>query len=442
MEDPAVLFLICLVLAMSVFLITLISTDAAIIFLIFSMLLSPEIGLGVVSNRAVAIRFDDLLLGVVFVTWLAKLAINKQLGFLRSTPLNAPLGMFIASYVASTAWGVLNGTVERPLASFFYFLKYFEYFFLFFMAANVIRERRQVERFLKAMAITAVCVCLYAYWQLLHYGMAYRVSAPFEGKAEPNTLAGYLVLMLAICGGLLLYTRSAFQRLALIGVMILIVPPFLYTYSRGGYLAFLVMYLTLCIVSTRYRPLLWGLLVLGIMVVPMILPATVFQRIASTFDPRGAIQVGGLRLAQSPAARLTVWRFIFERWKEHPILGFGVTGIGFVDSQYALEIGEGGLIGVAMTLWVRWQLFLIGYRAFRQGSGSLMKGLSLGFLAGFVGLLVHAMSGNVFIIVRIMEPFWFLTAVVTVLPSIVPPAASVPSVLNASRRLSVAPAGA
>lgn len=42
----------------------------------------------------------------------------------------------------------------------------------------------------------------------------------------------------------------------------------------------------------------------------------------------------------------------------------------------------------------------------------------MGFLAGFIGLLIHSFSANTFIIVRIMEPFWFLTALVMMLPEI------------------------
>jgi hypothetical protein len=39
----------------------------------------------------------------------------------------------------------------------------------------------------------------------------------------------------------------------------------------------------------------------------------------------------------------------------------------------------------------------------------------VGFTAGLVGLLVHAFGANTFIIVRIMEPFWFLTGIVIAL---------------------------
>jgi hypothetical protein len=33
-----------------------------------------------------------------------------------------------------------------------------------------------------------------------------------------------------------------------------------------------------------------------------------------------------------------------------------------------------------------------------------------------VGLVVHALGANTFIIVRIMEPFWFFVGIITVLP--------------------------
>jgi hypothetical protein len=44
----------------------------------------------------------------------------------------------------------------------------------------------------------------------------------------------------------------------------------------------------------------------------------------------------------------------------------------------------------------------------------------MGFLDGFVGLLVHSIGTNTFIIVRIMEPFWFFLGIITVLPMIEP----------------------
>src|SRR5262245_18571803 len=54
-------------------------------------------------------------------------------------------------------------------------------------------------------------------------------------------------------------------------------------------------------------------------------------------------------------------------------------------------------------------LFRTGKVSTVQFEDSYMRGLALGFLLGFFGLLVHALGSNTFIIVRIMEPFWLVT---------------------------------
>ncbi|GAI53875.1 unnamed protein product, partial [marine sediment metagenome] len=54
----------------------------------------------------------------------------------------------------------------------------------------------------------------------------------------------------------------------------------------------------------------------------------------------------------------------------------------------------------------------------KQMDDELYKGLSLGFIAGFIGLAIHALTANTFIILRIMEPFWFITAIIMMLPTL------------------------
>ena len=48
----------------------------------------------------------------------------------------------------------------------------------------------------------------------------------------------------------------------------------------------------------------------------------------------------------------------------------------------------------------------------------LYKGLALGYIAGYVGLLFHALTANTFIILRIMEPFWFVTGLIVSLEAV------------------------
>lgn len=47
-----------------------------------------------------------------------------------------------------------------------------------------------------------------------------------------------------------------------------------------------------------------------------------------------------------------------------------------------------------------------------------MSGVTLGYLAKSAGQIIHAIGKNTFIIVRIMESFWFLTAIIIMIPTI------------------------
>lgn len=64
----------------------------AIYLLIFSMLLSPEFGVGGFATtggtlgRGVTFRFDDFLLVIIAVSWLVKSALHKELGIFKKTP--------------------------------------------------------------------------------------------------------------------------------------------------------------------------------------------------------------------------------------------------------------------------------------------------------------------------------------------------------------------
>ncbi|MBA7707594.1 hypothetical protein ES703_116469 [subsurface metagenome] len=49
---------------------------------------------------------------------------------------------------------------------------------------------------------------------------------------------------------------------------------------------------------------------------------------------------------------------------------------------------------------------------------NLYKGLTLGFIAGFIGLAIHALTANTFILIRVMEPFWFITGIIMMLPKV------------------------
>jgi O-antigen ligase len=127
----------------------------------------------------------------------------------------------------------------------------------------------------------------------------------------------------------------------------------------------------------------------------------------------GQIQIGNVRIDTSTSERLNSWKESIAVWKKSPIWGQGVTGGPFMDAMYPRVLSETGLLGVAAFLALIMAIGRIGRRVATEGADPYVKGLAVGFVFGFIGLLVHAIGANTFIIVRIMEPFWLVAALTT-----------------------------
>jgi O-antigen ligase len=152
----------------------------------------------------------------------------------------------------------------------------------------------------------------------------------------------------------------------------------------------------------------------------LIRPEAVLERVKYTFafEDKSLARVGGIYLDYSSSARIFSWMDSFQTWKKHPILGRGISGIGLIDGQYIRTLPELGIIGLVAFIWLLLSILRHSYRIYKQMDDELYKGLSLGFIAGFIGLAIHALTANTFIILRIMEPFWFIAGMVIMLPTL------------------------
>jgi len=410
--------------ALSIFVVAFIRTEWSIYILIFSMLLSPEITAGDVQGRAttirggVTLRLEDFLLVVIGLSWFAKNAVHKELGLFLKTPLNRPIVFYIAACLISTGFGIITGRVS-PATGFLFVVKYIEYFLVFFMVVNHLESPEQVKRFVICMFFTCIVISFIGMAQI---PAGNRVTAPFEGETgEPNTLGGYLVFMGAVAAGLYLKIDHKKLKLWLITLIILIVPAFLYTRSRGSYLALMPVLLFL-VSQTRRKALAMSFLMVSFALTPVLLPSVVKERILFTFTqiphPGQQIRIGNVTLDTSTTARLDSWRNAFLDWTHRPLLGYGVTGYQFVDAQFPRILAETGLLGLIAFLYLLLSVFRMIYDNMQKLQNVYFKGLTFGFLAGYIGLLFHAIGANTFIIVRIMEPFWLMAGIVAVLPTL------------------------
>ncbi|MFC1804897.1 O-antigen ligase family protein [Candidatus Omnitrophota bacterium] len=414
------IFVMALVGGLSMIFVTILNTNLALMILIVSMLFSPEIPIAQVPDRAVVIRIDDILLIFMFLTWMGKMAMNKELSFIKKTPLNRPFGLYIFVGILATALALALGLGRaKGTKAFFYILKMVEYFMVYFMVINNLKSKRQAKIFIRLMLSVAFLVCICGLHQV-RIGVG-RIGAPFEGKyAEPNTLAGYLILMCALASGMLIYAKSKSLKFFFGGLALLIFTTALFTFSRGGYLGFLVAYLALLVLNKRFRVILIMIALIAPFFLPAILPQATIERVTSTFIPGRYIRVLGeeIPLELSVTQRVDMFNEAIDIVQESPLFGHGITGAGLKEGQIVRVLAETGIVGLIIFLWMIVKLFKIALRIYRDSEDDFTRAVSLGFLVGFIGLLAHSWSASVFLIVRIMEPFWFLAAIVTGLPQL------------------------
>jgi hypothetical protein len=414
-----------LLLFILVFIPVLIKPDIGLIIIIASMLLSPEIILGRAGGRYVTVRIEDILLMVVIFAWLLRTSFTKDIASMFRTRLTGPFFLYIVVCLVSTSFAVIEGGIDIK-QSFFSVLKYVEYFLLFLMVRDSINSTGQAKMYIAAFLLTAVVVAahsnIYIENQLSAGTQFFRVAPPVETAVragESGTLGGYLVFMMAIVGGLLLYLRSTTVRVLLLCLLLVMFRAFLYTLSRGSYVAMVPMVVGLICFTRKNKSILISGVVIGLVMLAIFAPRMVRERVSTTVVEESGAEGKHLTFDESPSERIGSWRgVLFKNFPNKPIFGYGVAR-GFIDGQVFLTLFEVGAVG----------LFLLGsvmVRLFKAARGVLRleeirkddfaAGLSVGFLAGFMGLLGHALSTNTFIIIKIMEPFWFMAAIVLSLP--------------------------
>lgn len=408
-----------IIIGVAIFAVSFINTDVALVILIFSMLLSPEFQAGgTVVGRTVKIRADDIFIIVIFLGWFAKMAINKELGLFKVTPLNPPIAIYSLICLLASFFALLQGRVDIK-SSFFYLMKYLEYFLLYFLVANNLKTREQARRYLFFLFLTCVFACLYG---LLFSRAGGRVSGPFEAAGgEPNTFAGYLILMMGLLIGLFLYLRSANEKPFILAVLGLSGLAFLLTLSRSGWLSFFPMFLTFIILNRRFRAPLVILALVGAIAIPILAPERVHRRVQETFVGPRSFHMMNARVAldESATARLDSWILGIQRWSSRPIFGYGIPAGAVIDNQFMRTLNETGIVGFSVFGWL---LFSIVMAVARVRSllpdDDLAQALTTGFLAGFAGLMLLSGAAAVFILIKIMEPFWFVLAIVISLPEL------------------------
>jgi len=414
------------ILFLLIFVPTLIKPDIGLVIIIMSIMFSPEVVAGQTEGRAVSIRIEDIILIVIVFAWLIRTALTKDIGSVFKTKITAPFFLYILICILSS----LSAAMFSPLdlkKSFFSILKYIEYFLLFLMVRDNLKSIRQAKLLVALLIVATLLVALHSnafiQKQIESKASFFRVSTPVETRegGEPGTMGGYLIFMIAIVAGMLIYERSAPIRVFLICLEAAMLRAFLYTLSRGSYVAIIPMAAALVHFAGKIKVTVIYILLAVFILLGVFMPQMIKERIFSTVTIKETFEGSRIEFEESPQIRFDSWKIVlFQKFPASPLIGHGVAR-SFVDGQLFMLLNEVGLIGLFLFAWMLARLYgmirsvldidLVKNDAFSAG-------LSLGFLAAFLALLGQSLSMNTFIVIKIMEPFWIVTAIVLALPEL------------------------
>lgn len=404
-----------------IFGLTILRVELGVFFLIVAMLLSPEIEAGKVGmgNRMLNLRYNDGLIIVVFVGVLVKLAFEGRQSLWLPSPINSGIGVYYGVCLLST---MLAYRASIPLfdkkEALFTMLKMAEFYMIFVLVGNSIRNLKQVRQQLGVFFAVAVIVSLFGLYTRFVSGME-RVSAPFEkGGTEPNTLGGYLVMVMCIAAALYTQAPTKGLRRGMLCLALVAFFPFLFTLSRASYIAFIAGLVILGL--TARKPTIIVAVAVVLIASPLIMPDDVKDRVNYTFQ-RGSgqeVAIGdydtGLQVDKSTHERLYVWQKVRYNLRIWPWFGGGVSWDRVLDSQYARVLIETGIVGFVAFVFLQMRLLKTTREGYLWSTDWVARGVSLGAFVTTLALIVHSLGTISFLIVRIMEPYWFIVALANI----------------------------
>jgi O-antigen ligase len=294
---------------------------------------------------------------------------------------------------------------------------YMTMFLLFFLVAAAVKDVREMK-----LIVLLMCLAVFAMDKSFWDTVSNRDYSTFSRDLQEGGSMGYagvqgMAAFNAQYAWFLVALAGARQkvpiRLACLGLALFAANCVMYSFSRGGYVAFLAGWVFVGL--AKERKLLVLLALFGITWASVVPPA-VRDRVLMTYDPNsGAID-------HSAEIRLQLWTDAVNLFQENPL-----TGTGFNTYAYMKRVGnyedthniylkvlvETGLVGLGFLLWFFAKTFRQGYRLFLRARDPFFSALGLGLAAWIVCTAVANLFGDRWSYFQISGYLWVLAGLVS-----------------------------
>lgn len=347
-------------------------------YLFFTLLLIFPLG-----QLGRVIYLNDFATLFVVLVWLILTKGKNVIG----DPLLKPLAVFVGVMILSLFLNIFDFPIQKILISSLYIWRFVIYACLYFVAKDLFKEHKTIE---KLMSLAAIVVAIVGIGQFVllpdvsflkeyewddHY---YRAVSTF---LDPGFTGAILALGLILS----LSQKSIFRSVTIYIALAL-------TYSRASYLMYLVSLGIFSFYKQSIKIFLIALMVL-VITIPLL--------------PVSSGEGTKLQRENSITARINNWNQTLEVWEKNPILGVGFNTYKYVsntsfeshsggaDSSLFLVLATTGIIGFAAYIYLLKKTWDMGNFIFKASLG---------------GIIVHSFFNNTLFYPWVMEWLWILLA--------------------------------
>jgi O-antigen ligase len=353
------------------------------------------------------ISLTTVALAALYCLWFVGRVCRRELGTTISLRPALPLALYLMFETVSLL------TARKPVAGMYEVLLTAQMLFLFIYLINWVHTRSDVAFVLRMLLVgfileAGIIVALKASGNDIEVpglpGHTLTAAEPESADAfsrpsgtltSPNVAASYLSVMLTVMVGLLLLTRvrASYKAVTLISVG-LGLTALLFTYSRGGWLAFLTSITLICCAGWRLlrpRRVFIIAVALAALFASLLLDTPLSRRLFESDEG-------------SAYSRLVLNKLAIRMIEGHPIIGVGANNFAFhvreyatredvgewlytVHNKYLLVWAEAGLGGLLAYCWFLVASLRRGWHCWKY-KDPLYSPLSLALLCGITTLIV------------------------------------------------------
>lgn len=418
---------------LAAFCVSLLRLEYGLIILVFAVPWTLQIEIAKMPGASAKLGTDDaILLGIAF-GWLTHMATEK-VGPFPSGPLNLPILAFVTW--AGLSFIPLGLTKKLAVLSIcgLHLAKWMQFALIYFIVLRVVNTEAQVKKFVTLSLISCAVIAVAQlaltatgrYGQTIYLGEeTSKIVVP--GMESNNIMGAYYLLFFGIILSLLV-SRGIIHKGLIVAFTVAVSVCIFFSYSRATYLGLAAILLVLTITGGGAKVRLPFIFLIFLLLTLVYFLPTVVERVSMTVRVE---QGGTLRFDRSAYERLINWKRavnVFVERPTNPVIGIGFWGSRFhgawglatPHNQYVAYLIEIGIIGFAIFCWLMKRLFHQSLLLYRLSSPEdpFSRALSIGFIAGVIGVLVNSFFECTLESPRILGPLWFMTALIIVLKNI------------------------